>query len=321
MKLEEIGFYTLSDKRAQEVTFNSDLQRCELILTDKCNFKCAYCRGIKKELQGTMSLEKAKHIVDLWTDGNLHNIRFSGGEPTIWEGLGELVAYTRTKPSIERIALSTNGSASLFFYKNLIDLGVNDFSISLDACCSMDANLMAGTNAHFDHISTITKELSKLTYVTVGVVLDERNKDKLMSIIDYANSLGVSDIRIIPSAQYNEPLAVNIETSLPILKYRLDNIKKGRHVRGLKEQDCKKCHLVKDDMVILNNCHFPCVIYMREHGKYIGSVDNKSINEIRKEREEWFNKINIFEEDICKKNCLDVCIEHNDKVSEFIKWK
>lgn len=50
MKLEDIGFYTLFDERAKNVSWNSDLQRCELILTDKCNFKCVYCRGIKKEL-------------------------------------------------------------------------------------------------------------------------------------------------------------------------------------------------------------------------------------------------------------------------------
>ena len=47
MKLEKIGFYTLSDKRAKSVTIKSPIQRGELILTDKCNLKCPYCRGLK----------------------------------------------------------------------------------------------------------------------------------------------------------------------------------------------------------------------------------------------------------------------------------
>jgi molybdenum cofactor biosynthesis enzyme MoaA len=64
MKLEDIGFYTLSDARAFNSSYNSDLMRCELILTDRCNFKCVYCRGLKENLKGDMSLKR-----DLFTNG------------------------------------------------------------------------------------------------------------------------------------------------------------------------------------------------------------------------------------------------------------
>ena len=319
MKLEDIGFYTLSDKRAKNVSFDSDLQRCELILTDKCNFKCEYCRGIKKELQGDMTLNEAKAVVDLWTSANLRNIRFSGGEPTIWKNLVKLVEYTKTKECIEHIALSTNGSASLVLYDDLMNAGVNDFSISLDACCSSTANTMAGTNAKFDHICEVIKYLSFFTYCTVGVVLNNQNITELENIIKFATDLGVSDIRIIPSAQDNRQLNINADTYYKILKYRINNIKNGIHVRGLKQTDCHKCHLVKDDMVILHGQHFPCIIYMREQGLAIGNIKNKTIQEIRQERMNWFNNIDCYKDEICRKNCLDVCLDHNNKVEEFQK--
>lgn len=314
MKLENIGFYTLSDKRAATTSWESDLQRCELILTDRCNFRCAYCRGIKKTFQGDMTFEKAIKIVDLWDSANLHNVRFSGGEPTIWEGLIDLVKHTKNKKNIQHIALSTNGSASLDLYLKLFDSGVNDFSISLDACCAMTADTMAGVDSHFYHICETIRVLSKLTYVTVGVVLDNRNVGEVEKIITYATNLGVSDIRIIPSAQDNRFLNLNIFTDYNILNYRLNNIKNNRHVRGIKIGDCTYCHLVKDDMVILNNYHFPCVIYMREQGEPVGSIDNKTIREIRMERKKWFEKTNTSEDVICKNNCLDVCIEYNNRV-------
>jgi hypothetical protein len=44
MKLEDIGFYTLSDNRALNVSAWSPMIRCELVLTDRCNFRCPYCR-------------------------------------------------------------------------------------------------------------------------------------------------------------------------------------------------------------------------------------------------------------------------------------
>jgi molybdenum cofactor biosynthesis enzyme MoaA len=318
MKLEDIGFYTLSDKRAKEVTLDSDLQRCELILTDRCNFKCKYCRGVKDEFKGDSTLEEAKHVVDLWTNGKLKNIRFSGGEPTIWPNLIELVKYTKSKPSIEHIALSTNGSASKDMYDALCHAGVNDFSISLDACCASTADKMAGTNARFDHISEIIKHLSNKTYCTVGVVLDDRNIGELTSIIDYATGLGVSDIRIIPSAQDNRQLrTMSIKTDYKILKYRLNNIKNGKPIRGLNSTDCNWCHLVKDDMVVLKNQHFPCIIYMREQGEAIGSIEGRTIEEIRRERYYWFAKTNTHFDSICQRNCLDVCVDYNNKVADF----
>lgn len=46
MKLEDIGFYTLSDARALSASEYSPLMRCELIVTSRCNFrkKCRYSR-------------------------------------------------------------------------------------------------------------------------------------------------------------------------------------------------------------------------------------------------------------------------------------
>ena len=319
MQLEDIGFYTLSDKRAKEVSWGSDLQRCELILTDRCNFNCLYCRGIVENLRGDMSYKQAKEVVDIWVSGNIHNIRFSGGEPTVWPHLLRLVEYTGKQKCLEHIALSTNGSASLETYMKLHHAGVNDFSISLDACCSKTADAMAGVNSRFEHICTVIRELSKITYVTVGVVLDKQNKEDLADIIAYASSLGVHDVRIIPSAQSDHFLKVDIDTDLPILRYRIKHLWEGRHVRGIKNTDCARCHLVKDDMVVLHGEHFPCVIYMREQGASMGTVSGKTLEEIREVRKEWFNKTNTHEDAICRKNCLDVCIDHNNKVEDYVE--
>ena len=65
-KLEDIGFYTLSNARVKQISSKSPLHRCELVLTDACNFKCPYCRGLKDEISGSLSLDQAKKIVDVW---------------------------------------------------------------------------------------------------------------------------------------------------------------------------------------------------------------------------------------------------------------
>lgn len=44
-----------------------------MILTEKCNFSCPYCRGHE---HGTMSLEDAKRGLSLWIKDGLQNVIF-----------------------------------------------------------------------------------------------------------------------------------------------------------------------------------------------------------------------------------------------------
>lgn len=321
MKLENIGFYTLSDNRVENTSETSQMKRCEMIITEYCNFKCPYCRGLKDEIYGKrkikqLSLDEIKHNIDLWClNEPLENIRFSGGEPTLHKNIVEIVEYAKHK-GIKRIALSTNGSNKIELYEKLVKAGVNDFSISLDACCAEDGDKMAGgIKDSWNKVVENIEILSKLTYVTVGVVLTPENIDKTIDTIRFAHKLGVADIRIISAAQWNEPIPrlneveKEIREAHPILDYRIIHFAEGRNVRGMKETDSKKCALVLDDSVIAGDFHFPCVIYMREKGKAIGKVSEN----MRNERKEWFEKHDCFKDKICRENCLDVCIDYNNK--------
>jgi len=131
--------------------------------------------------------------------------------------------------------------------------------------------------------------------------------------------LGVSDIRIISSAQYNTLLenAKNINEEVyvkyPILKYRIENLNRDRNVRGLQKHDSHRCHLMLDDMAIAGNYNFPCIIYMREGGDPVGKVGEN----MRQERAEWIKNNDTHCNEICRKNCLDVCIDYNNRYQKF----
>jgi molybdenum cofactor biosynthesis enzyme MoaA len=325
MNLKEIGFYTLSDDRVKNSSLTSQMKRCEMIITEYCNFKCPYCRGLSDDIYNfrkvkQLTLAEIKSNIDLWCLNNpLENIRFSGGEPTLHPDIVEVVKYAKAS-GIKRIAISTNGSNKMSLYTSLIDSGVNDFSISLDACCADDGDKMSGgVKGSWNLVVANIREIAKLTYVTVGVVLTPDNIDKTIDTIRFAHELGVADIRIISAAQYNEPIPrLNevedyIKDAHPILKYRINHFAKGKNVRGMVDTDSKKCGLIFDDSVIAGNFHFPCVIYMREKGNPIGKVGDN----MRKERAEFFKSFDTHKDPICMKNCLDVCIDYNNKYKEY----
>jgi molybdenum cofactor biosynthesis enzyme MoaA len=324
MDLKEIGFYTLSDERAFNTSETSQMKRCEMIITEYCNFKCPYCRGLKSEIYGSrkikeLSFEEIKQNIDLWClNIPLENIRFSGGEPTLHKNIIEIVSYAKFK-GIKRIAISTNGSNKIELYSKLIDAGCNDFSISLDACCAEDGDKMAGNiRGSWKRVIGNIRSISKLTYTTVGIVLTPENIKKTLNTIRLAHSLRVADIRIISAAQWNKPipglneLESEIKEAHPILKYRIKHFSEGKNVRGMIESDSGKCALVLDDSVIAGDYHFPCVIYMREKGEPIGRVSKN----MRSERIKWFKVHNCYQDNICRENCLDVCIDYNNKYRE-----
>jgi MoaA/NifB/PqqE/SkfB family radical SAM enzyme len=325
-KLDNIGFYTMQEHRVRNVSMSSPMKRCEMILLEACNFRCPYCRGLAPYIYGerskkTLTLDEVKRNIDHWCaspEGPLENIRFSGGEPTLHPNIKEIVAYAKAK-GVKRIAISSNGSAKLSLYKELVELGTNDFSISLDGCCADTIEKMSGGVKCFDTIAENIRELSKLTYVTVGVVLNPENIDHTIDVVKFADSLGVSDIRLISAAQWNEPIEAlsKIDPELlakyPIMRYRAKNFREGLGVRGIADTDSGYCGLAWDDSVIAGDYHFPCVIYMREQGKPIGRVGPS----MRQERKEWAENHNCHNDPVCKANCLDTCVDYNNKFRHY----
>lgn len=311
MALEDIGFYTLSDERARTASIESPMIRCEMLVTDRCNFKCPYCRGMRKEIRGDIDYGFAAQTVIDWAQAGLMAVRFSGGEPTLYNKLHMLCRVAKLS-GIPLVAVSSNGSASKAMYDNLMRFGVNDFSISLDACCASTAEKMAGKSVSFDTICDNIRYVSSRVYTSVGVVLNAENLASLKEIVTFASSLGVADIRIIPAAQYANALAnIDLPADLlakhPILKFRTEMSKGGCRVRGLDESDPGRCGLVLDDSIVAGKYHFPCIIYMREGGDPIG--EHKA--GWRSARKRWHDNHDPRKDPICSKNCLDFCLMHN----------
>lgn len=105
-----------------------------------------------------------------------------------------------------------------------------------------------------------------------------------------------------------EGISDDILGAHPILHYRVNNIKRGRPVRSIEEYDSPRCFLPIDDSVAAGGYHFPCVIYLREGGDPIGEITD----DMRRARIEWSEKHRPQDDSICSKNCLDVCVDHNN---------
>lgn len=320
-ELGAIGFYTLSDARARRVaepnglSNSPPLARCEILLGARCNLRCGYCRGVGGP---DADPSEVARTIDAWISDGLQAVRFSGGEPTLWPQLVEAVA--KASKRIPRVAISTNGSAPWSVYQKLLDAGANDFSVSLDACCAADGDTMAGVRGQWGEVVENIRRLAAQTYTTVGIVLTEQNVAKLADTVRLAAGLGVADIRVIPAAQHGArlpvgPLPIDEPGRFPILRWRWARLQQGANVRGIGASDSKWCSLVRDDMAVMGGKHYPCIIYLREGGKPIGDVGPF----MRLQRTTWSVSHRCDLDPICSNNCLDFCVQHNNRVEKFVR--
>ncbi len=134
----------LRDKFGRTIT---DLR---VSITDRCNFKCVYCRtGNEGAQYAELSISDYLRIVRRFVSLGVEKVRLTGGEPLLRSGLIEMVgelakmrtAYmpdgTQVLDSAQcrplDIALTTNGHLLEELAQPLKDAGLNRITVSMDA--------------------------------------------------------------------------------------------------------------------------------------------------------------------------------------------
>jgi cyclic pyranopterin phosphate synthase len=116
-------------------------------VTDRCNYKCVYCRTGNEGAQYTeLAIEDYLRMVRVFVSLGIEKIRLTGGEPLLRHGLVDMVqelAKLRTAYTPEGsltpsghpldIALTTNGHLLESLAQPLKDAGLNRVTVSMDA--------------------------------------------------------------------------------------------------------------------------------------------------------------------------------------------
>ncbi|MBO1912880.1 radical SAM protein, partial [Microvirga sp. 3-52] len=110
-------------------------------VTDRCNFRCAYC--MPKEVFGDdyvflpkdelLSFEEIERFAKLFASLGVEKLRLTGGEPLMRRDLPNLVEKLLKIDGIEDIGLTTNGVLLRQYAQPLYDAGLRRLNMSLDA--------------------------------------------------------------------------------------------------------------------------------------------------------------------------------------------
>ena len=137
--------------------FGRRIEYLRISVTDRCNFRCSYCmplEGLPWLPKGDiLSYEEIAEVVRQLAPLGLRRVRITGGEPTIRPQLATLVRLLRATPTVEDIALSTNGVRLPELARELAAAGLDRVNMSSDSLKADRIAAIARRDLRFDPVA------------------------------------------------------------------------------------------------------------------------------------------------------------------------
>jgi GTP 3',8-cyclase len=164
-------------------------------LTNTCNFGCTYCvdgEVVEKKLTQQLNPEQlVKIIQNLNNKLDFDTIRLTGGEPTLYKGLIELVRNL-SKLNVP-LKMTCNGFLLSKMAKELSDAGLESINISLDAIDEVVFEEMAKRKGLSQVLEGIESCLENGIQVKLNsVIMNGLNDSQVLPLFDYAKKKGIS---------------------------------------------------------------------------------------------------------------------------------
>lgn len=180
----------------QEITdqFNRVFSKLRLSVTDRCAFRCFYCRREEKLLprENILTFEEMTTLARLLTHAGIKEIRLTGGEPLRRKHLEDLVLQLKNIHDIHRVSLTTNGESLCEKARVLKQAGLDDVNISLDTLKPERFREICGADALQDVLRGIyAAKDAGLSPKANCVVIRGMNDDEIIPLLMWSNHHGI----------------------------------------------------------------------------------------------------------------------------------
>ncbi|HWG59195.1 MAG TPA: GTP 3',8-cyclase MoaA [Candidatus Acidoferrales bacterium] len=181
---------SLTDKFGRQIT---DLR---VSVTDRCNFRCVYCRSANPENhveEGTLlGWPEYERLVRILLGMGIRKVRITGGEPLVRAGVEDFVARVKALGAAD-LSLTTNGHLLAARCGRLVAAGLDRVNISLDSLVAEKFERITRTRSFDQVIAGIdAAQRSQLRPVKVNAVLVRGlNDDEVESFAEFARTRGL----------------------------------------------------------------------------------------------------------------------------------
>lgn len=180
--------------------YNREINYARISLTSLCNLRCAYC-GQDDGKSQKISVEFYETLIEALDKLGIRKIRFTGGEPLLYENIIKLVKYTNSFENIKDIAITTNGVLLDRQLDELVESGLTRINFSLDSIDRKTYASLTGSDKLDGVLENINKAKEYGLKVKVNaVLLKSVTLENLEEFLDfgYKNNVPIRFIELMP---------------------------------------------------------------------------------------------------------------------------
>jgi len=181
---------TLHDKFGREIT---DLR---ISITDRCNFRCVYCRSADpenyREHDQILSWEELERLGRIFVEMGIQKVRITGGEPLVREGVEGYIRKLH-ELEVQDLSMTTNGHLLAERIPALLEAGLHRINISLDSLDPIKFEKITRTRTYSSVMRGIDAvQASPLAPAKINAVLVRGfNEDEVEAFAAFARERGV----------------------------------------------------------------------------------------------------------------------------------
>lgn len=236
----------LTDKFGRHIT---DLR---ISVTDRCNFRCVYCRSADPETHmpsdNLLTWDEYVRLARVLVGMGIRKVRVTGGEPLVRPGVEDFIARLKAL-GVHDLSITTNGQLLAERCDRLVAAGLNRINISLDSLDRGKFERITRTRTFDQVIAGIdAAQASPLRPVKVNAVLvrgindDEveafagfaRERDLIVRFIEFmplgADRTWTRDL-VVTGAEVHDRIAARWPM-VPVVHERSETARKFRFADG-----------------------------------------------------------------------------------------
>jgi radical SAM protein with 4Fe4S-binding SPASM domain len=168
--------------------------RMDIALTYRCQNKCDHCYNEPREMK-ELTVEQWKQVITKTWELGIPHIVFTGGEPTMFEGLAELVQKSEEFGQVTGMVSNGRNLAKPSYLHDLVVKGLDHVQITvLSSIAEMHDRLVGEVGAWNETIEGLKVALKEEMYVSTNTTIMRSNLNDLEATMQFLISIGVKNI-------------------------------------------------------------------------------------------------------------------------------
>jgi molybdenum cofactor biosynthesis enzyme MoaA len=322
------------------------LHRVTLFLTYGCNLRCPYCKTIARDAAAlaqapqkkvTYTPARVAALLDGLSDMAIAHLHLTGGEASLVPGVVEMVAAAKAR-GIRHVSMTSNGTAPTERYVALVEAGLDELRLSLDARDEAQGATLSGrpgawarTVEAFRAVAAV-RDAGAPVRLVANVVVGTQNRATLVPLVRFLLSLSPDDVKLITEVDARDELpdfperaevlaglaqvlAEQPPEALPLLRRKLATVF-ARDAIGLPAglPASWRCWVPLTERTVDGVGLYPCSVYLREGGAPLARVEEPASAQREKTRA-WVETHACGEDPVCRRYCLHCTRAYNDEMN------